>query len=233
MKYENIDINALINHIKTDPKYTLIDVPQNLLKAYECIFGIQVANIHGLEITVEQVTEINRLIFSSMECICYKTLMPENLPQTPPEGITQAEWAENIRRILLKRLETLEPNEYRHYLEIAMHKAFYDRDNYLKGHDSRTKKVRKKRIPKTNAVWCMLFQRKTQMRRWFKKEYGGMPEALKAAGVFYLVAQLMAIPRTEGIEYAGLAVEIERLSTDLLANRKYVLGAEESAFSRR
>lgn len=233
MKYEKIDINELVNQIKTDPQSILIDVQQNLLKAYECLFGIQIANLYNLEITAEQAATINMLIFSSLNCICYKTLMSDELPQTPPEGITQAEWEENMKRILFRRLETLTPNEYRHYLEIAMHKAFYDRDAYLKRYDSRTKKARKKCMPKINAIWCMPFQRITQMRRWFKKEYGGMPEELKAAGVFYLVAQLMKIPRTEGIEYAGLAVEIEWLSAGLLTNRKYILGAEKSAFLRR
>ncbi len=225
MKYKKIDIKELINHIKAEPKYDLIRLPQNLLKAYECLFGIHVANIHNLEITAEQAATINMLIFSSLKCICYKTLMYGELPEKAPEGITQAEWNENTKQVLSKRLETLTPNEYRHYLEIAMHKAFYDRDAYLKENNTSTKRAKTINMPKINAIWCMPFQRKTQMRRWFKNQYGAMPEELKAAGVFYLVAQLMAIPRTEGIEYAGLAMEIEKLSADILKNRIYKLAA--------
>lgn len=233
MEYKTIDINKLINDIKNRPEYNIINIPQNLLAAYECIFGDKEDNILNLNISADQAERINNLIFTSMELIAYKTLMPNNWPEYPPKDITPEEWQHNLRQLLFRRLTGLEPIEYRHYLEIAIHKAFYDRDKYLKEHDYRTRKAKKIRIPKINAIWCMPFSRITQMRRWFYKEYDAMPEDLKAAAVFFLIFQLITFPPREQIKYARLVLDIECMRASLLTNRKNIIGAAKSAFSRR
>lgn len=201
--FEISDINAFINRT---PNFALSGIQEILTNAYNVIFETEVYVLPN-NLSRDNLEQINKLIKSAFDIMA-------GMPYDPKKPKIE--------------LRLYDENQLSVLLHIAIAQTMHA--NIQSNHLSKTTEKRNAQKDKSpRFIYFISKHGQTAQRVPFKRKYGGTPEQIQAATLFYLAPFLKECYQNSDIaQISILLFKMTKLSCHIMKNHKQIAGGQKA-----